>query len=345
QHPRMDLRAEVHTGVLIAEDLVLTSSRIVPRGTLPSEVTVTQPYNSSSDVVRTGRFINHSNYYPAAIIQVSAPFSGIPLTALDNRSASSLVGVELHCYSYANSPSDLRRIVQRVLRTVGGNKVEALDVWGVWGTIEDSDSGSPCVDLNTGTLVSFSSGSSASGNQQYLIQSMRSWIDGMRHLAQVRTSGRAYGPVAIYNRPNSSNSRMCLDIPWGGPFNHMSVNQYPCHGGTNQQYWLDYGPNYRYAVLVSESSGRCLDLPGGSTSAGTNIQQYSCHGGENQQWDMRIAGSGSGILLKPVKALNRGIDLCLSVEGGASTASRPTEQDHCLNSNNNDQRWYFNWNP
>ncbi|MEM9488178.1 MAG: RICIN domain-containing protein, partial [Myxococcota bacterium] len=167
--------------------------------------------------------------------------------------------------------------------------------------------------------------------QVYLVRHIGEWISGMEHLTAARE--RNATRVSIYTKPNSTQ-RMCLDVPWGSPYQHTPVNQYPCHYGPAQVFYLDWKGSSD-ATLIAASSGKCIDVPSGTSNSGQNLQIYTCHDGPNQRWDFDFHSSGSGWRIYPLSASSR----CLSVEGGASTQSRVTEQRTCIGSS--DQRWYL----
>ena len=133
---------------------------------------------------------------------------------------------------------------------------------------------------------------------------------------------------------------MCADIPWGSPFAGDAVNQFSCHYGPSQRFWLDYSVDSSNPRLVSDSSGLCIDVPGSSTVPGTNLQQYGCHSGLNQRFEFTSWNDAyGGWRVRPLSGV--GANLCLSVEGGSSPGSAPIEERPCVGTW--DQRWYLSW--
>lgn len=61
------------------------------------------------------------------------------------------------------------------------------------------------------------------------------------------------------------------------------VLQWPCHGGTNQQ-WTVRTVDAATVSLVNRASGKCLDVPSSSTTSGTQLIQWTCSGSANQRW-------------------------------------------------------------
>jgi hypothetical protein len=80
----------------------------------------------------------------------------------------------------------------------------------------------------------------------------------------------------------------CLDVSGDRREAGANVQQYPCHGGPNQQWRLEPIGDGAYRI-VAVHSGACLDVDGASAEAGANVQQYPCHGGDNQAWRLIAA--------------------------------------------------------
>jgi len=327
-------QADTHTGLLLSPGLVLTSGRWMSWQTTPSNVTATSGPGSSSPQVRTARFVNSSSYFPEAIAQVP-PFTGghANTVPIDTRSSAALLGVTLRCYEYVGN--QLRWADMRVAAASGDD----LTLAPVFGTVEDADAGAPCLDLSTYTAVAMvSSGPPVGPAKAHRLGGMQPWFDGMRNLFDTRNASSS-SRLALYTiAPNGS--QMCLDIPWGSPFDHEALNVYPCHFAPAQRFWLDYRVDAGRPRLVSDSSGRCADVPSSSLVSGTNYQQFGCHAGWNQRFELSIWNDAiGGWKLKPAHAPAQ--NLCLSVEGGPSNVSVPTEQRTCVGTQ--DQRWWPRW--
>ncbi len=88
------------------------------------------------------------------------------------------------------------------------------------------------------------------------------------------------GPV--YTLTNQS-SQKCMDVVGAVTDVHAQVQQYPCHGGPNQQ-WRFVPVGDGYFAIISVNSGLCLDIPNSSGADGVWVQQYPFQGHANQQW-------------------------------------------------------------
>ena len=80
----------------------------------------------------------------------------------------------------------------------------------------------------------------------------------------------------------------CLDVSGSSRESGGNVQQYPCHGGRNQQWRLAPLGDGAYRIVAAHSEF-CLDVDGAATEAGGNAQQYPCHGGDNQAWRLIAA--------------------------------------------------------
>jgi hypothetical protein len=79
------------------------------------------------------------------------------------------------------------------------------------------------------------------------------------------------------------HSGLCLDVAFASTDDGADVNQYPWHGGENQQWKLeDAGDALKR--IVNRKSGKCLDIRSASMSEHGRLQQYTWHGGENQRF-------------------------------------------------------------
>lgn len=72
----------------------------------------------------------------------------------------------------------------------------------------------------------------------------------------------------------------CLDVPGGSTSIGTDVNQYPCHGGTNQSFRFEV-PIAGGWYIRNDKSGLCLGLE--SVEALGDVEQKSCVGGP-QRW-------------------------------------------------------------
>ena len=328
---------DVHTGLLLSPDLVLTSNRWISWSTAASSVTATSGFGGPSPQVRTGRFVNNTWYFPAAITQVAAYTAGhVNSYAVDTRAPAALLDVLLRCYEYDGNHLEYADVR---ITGVSGND---LTLTSTVGTLENVDAGAVCLDLSTYTAVGMVTGVTGGVAHAYRTGAMAPWLDGMRNLAGTRNASGSTR-LALYTRaPNGT--RMCLDIPWGSPYDHEAINAYPCPNPPtpNQRFWLDTRVDAARPRLVADTSGRCADIPSSSLASGTNYQQFGCHAGWNQRLELSIwPDAAGGWKIQPAHAPAQ--NLCLSVEGGPNNASRPTEQRTCTGTS--DQRWFPIWNP
>lgn len=99
----------------------------------------------------------------------------------------------------------------------------------------------------------------------------------------VTASGSGFNQITV------RHSGRCLDVASWSTADYANVQQWSCHGGTNQQFQLQAfsGGYYR---LIARHSGKCLDV--GGSGSGAVVQQWSCHSGNNQQWSVENVGSG-----------------------------------------------------
>lgn len=79
------------------------------------------------------------------------------------------------------------------------------------------------------------------------------------------------------------SSPYCVDIEQGTSYGGERVQYYPCHGGSNQAFFLSN------REIKPRHSGQCFDVPYGYTTEGLLVQQYPCNNGENQKWQIQHA--------------------------------------------------------
>ncbi len=317
---------QVRTGLLVGPDLVLTSARFVPAGVNASAIQVTNGVNGAQ--VRSGWVVTLNPYMPVAIIQTTQPFASPGAVIIDARSAQGIVnaGARLECSAY-RSANEFQTAAQAVIRTDGPreylvgpnpNSTQRLDDW---------DAGAPCFDTNTGSWVGFAL--SSPGNNQtrvFVASEIAFFVRGMQRLAQVRRN--TVGAAFMVQTTAPGGARMCLDIPWGWPYDGIGLNQIPCTGNLSQRWFLDTS-HTGAPSLINAVTGTCVDVPGGSQQPGERLQAYACHDGPNQGW----AGNGGGRLAPLSAPLNRATGLrtlCMSVRGGASGVTQPVEQATCV---------------
>jgi glucosylceramidase len=84
---------------------------------------------------------------------------------------------------------------------------------------------------------------------------------------------------------SAMHSSKCLDVEGAALGNGVPVNQYDCHGGTNQQ-WLFTPVGDGYYKITARHSGRSLDVRWAWLNNGAPVQQYWFANGANQKWKL-----------------------------------------------------------
>lgn len=340
----------VRTGVQIGSDLVLTSSRWVSASTSPASITLSNGTTGGNNVqTRTGAYVTVNAYLPVAIIQVAQPFTTTQPVVLDTRTAADLVNAQqaTSCYAYRTA-ADFRRAAQEVRRTDGARELIVGGAFGSNARLDDWDAGAPCFDSVNNTWIGFALSAPGGGETRVMAAAqIEFFVTGMRRVAQVRRDLNWATPFMVQTVA-PDGGRMCLDIPWGSPYDQAGLNQYRCHGGTNQRWLLDYshptGP-----ALINVNTGTCIDVPSASTTPGQGLQMYRCHSGANQGWaSYGNAASLPGDVFSPLSSptvwtpSGRRQTLCMAVRGGASNSSQPIEQNTC-DTTSAAQDWYLGY--
>lgn len=133
------------------------------------------------------------------------------------------------------------------------------------------------------------------------------------------------------------HSNKCLDVENWSTDNGARVQQWECHGGTNQQ-WEEVSSSLGGFRLVSVNSRKCLDVQGLSKDDGARIQQWDCWvPGSNQRWDYWSA-EWSG---NPRALINKNSNRCLDVYNWATYNGAYITQWACHFGDN--QLWRFVW--
>ncbi len=339
-------QADTHTGLLVAPGLVLTSRNWVDYATQPGNVTVTSGASSQTPQARRGRYVNANAFVAASVVQVNDFLDGhARFPAIDNRSNLALQNVLVRCYEFSEQRSVAsgeqqyrdNTLLWAPMRVAGSNADGTLTL-AVDSTdkfVEHADAGAVCMDESTRTAVGMVTGVFTGQARILPYRAMSPWINGLRNLAAVRDDGRSMR-WAFYTL-GTRGERMCLDLPWGSHFEQELINVYPCHYGPAQRFWYDFRIDTLNPRIVSDASGQCFDVPNGSTSPGNDMQQFACHSGANQRFRITAYNDAvGGLRIQPVHALAQ--NLCLGVEGGASSTPRATETQVC--NGNIAQRWF-----
>ncbi|MEU4211924.1 RICIN domain-containing protein [Streptomyces sp. NPDC026206] len=90
----------------------------------------------------------------------------------------------------------------------------------------------------------------------------------------------------------AKNSGKCLDVQGFGTHDGARIIQWPCHGGSNQLWYLERRADNTWQIR-SYHSHKCLDAHNPALTApsqGTHLQQWSCIGGKNQSWRLLSTG-------------------------------------------------------
>jgi hypothetical protein len=132
-------------------------------------------------------------------------------------------------------------------------------------------------------------------------------------------SGAGGGP---YYNLVARHSSKCADVNTGAAANGLTVVQWTCNSGLNQQ-WRFEDAGSGYFRVIAEHSGRCLDVASGSTADSASVLQYDCGSGANQQWQHQDAGSGY------VRLVARHSGKCLDVVSAATTDGTRLVQYTC----------------
>jgi hypothetical protein len=331
----------VHTGVLVAPDVAITGAAVT-RGLAASRVSVELGVDVNHPT-GTIRQVSRILYHPDVDIAYLKLASALPgnFPGLDTRAPSQLAGAALVCNGYNQSRTLLRASMVVV---ASNDSAQTFDVSSPQGdTIADDDDGIPCIDNYTGTVAGVARSSVGTTNTQVAGKAAHDWLPIAQQLFPIAAQS---GRFALYN---NLTTPMCLDIAWGAYGEHAAVNQYGCHYNSNQLWYFDFRSNAQHPMIVSARTGMCLDIPWGLP--GQALQTYHCQNSANQQWAQYLhspQGSGfayvSSIAAYNAWPISSSMD-CLSVQGGPSTSSAPTEVRACQTGtlSNTDQRWFISW--
>jgi hypothetical protein len=125
------------------------------------------------------------------------------------------------------------------------------------------------------------------------------------------------------------HSGKCLDIPSGSLDAGIPVQQYTCHGGTNQQWRFEPTGSGTYLVKAVHSA-KCLDMEGAWFDNGGKAQQWDCHGWYNQQWILNAAPQPGQTLT----LVNAHSGRCLSIPAASRADGGLAHQWDCHGGNN-----------
>lgn len=263
-----------------------------------------------------------------AVYNIDEPAS--TTSRIDTRSTASLTAHTLECWAFKETSTN-RWERRSVLITVTGGTSDELATSPVVSTefLETTDVGVPCITTTTPRLLSGIVKSVTAATHAatlYRGGAIAYWFDGLAGLAALRQDTRTEGPFIIWTNPASVSGppRMCMDLPFANPRAQTWVQQYGCHNGDNQLYYVDHRSNGTQPRLVSALSGRCLDIEFGDAVLGRHLQAYDCHDGTNQKFNLR---GRSNVQISPMSVSS----LCVAVHGGPTTAPANVEQATCVN--------------
>ncbi|THV35673.1 RICIN domain-containing protein [Glycomyces buryatensis] len=111
----------------------------------------------------------------------------------------------------------------------------------------------------------------------------------------------------------NSGTGKCLDVPHGSADDGVLLQQYDCHGGTQQGFTFDpVYPGSSTGSIANTATGRCLDVLDESTAEGAPVGQWGCWNGANQRFTLEPAADGLYRIVARISGL------CLQPEGGQS---------------------------
>jgi hypothetical protein len=130
-------------------------------------------------------------------------------------------------------------------------------------------------------------------------------------------------------------SDKCIDVANRSSSDGAKVQQYTCHGRTNQLFRLQPVLGGQYSQIVAVHSGKCLQVAGSSLQNGAKVQQATCSfPRHNQLFEIRpyeVPNFGYSYLV----AAHSG--KCVAVTGFSRQNNALIEQTTC--SPNSNQLW------
>lgn len=316
----------VRTGFAISSDLVVTSRSWLTSATDPRQVTV-QAHRTSN--AQRAIAVTVNDYFPMAFIQVGAPLT-LPYLAADSADTpAQLVGDHLVCYNRDPGRGAYGAGVR--IERVDGDR----EVLGAAGSVvTEAFVGGPCYHDDrglSGPLVGFvlsvSGTYPASRPRIFVTRDTRWFRDRMVLVAGLRSR---YGNGFKVHTRASNGTAMCLDVPWGYPYDRTALNVFPCNGGNNQRFFPD-ATNPWGTAWVNAQTGNCIDVPDAKQEAGVGMQMSGCNNGRNQAIVENAGGTLSPLSSPQVASgTNAGkLALCLAPSAGGSSASSRVVQTWC----------------
>ncbi|MBR7825492.1 GH92 family glycosyl hydrolase [Actinospica sp. MGRD01-02] len=160
----------------------------------------------------------------------------------------------------------------------------------------------PAADLESGTTLNFTLGSSAE----------TSWASASADAPPSYGGTAGTGVAEPTGAITETDTGKCVDDAGAGTSNGTAIQIYTCNG-TNAQTWT-VAPDNTLQVMTD-----CMDVTGGATTAGTAIQLHTCNGTAAEQWDRNSAGE----LVNPASGL------CLTDNSNGATNKTQLELETC----------------
>jgi hypothetical protein len=129
------------------------------------------------------------------------------------------------------------------------------------------------------------------------------------------------------------NGNKCFDIGDGSLENNAPLQQYDCHGGNNQRWYIVARTTPKH--LQASHSGSCIDVSKASTADGANVVQFSCRAQPNQKWSMGATTIVDGASYFSLVANHSG--KCMEVLDGSPSDGAKVQQATC--NNGDSQKW------
>jgi hypothetical protein len=318
----------LYSGVRVGQHLILTSSRAVPFATKGSQIT-------TGTTFAPGWYTNYHPTLALALIQRdpgSAPLQS-DIDWIDLRTPAQQVGGNLWCWTHDDN---------YLSATVTSANSTELAISG--DPFTSAHAGVGCTN-NQGALVG-TIDRPTGANTAVLIRAaaIAPWITQMNQLAELRIiakqGGMVTGPFTLRVQPTTT-VRMCIDIP-GNAVGISPINQFACHQGKNQQFFLDFTVDASNPRIVSNQSGLCVDTPYADTGSPIALQVHPCHGFTNQRFTrqnppLQVPNAPAQYRYRHVHALSR----CMSAQTGANwnIGGLPIRQVTCSSLGGSQEQW------
>lgn len=356
----LEVGGQVRTGVLLDHRRAVFDASLIATATVGSDLTVTYGAPGPTQTRRGRHLDRHPSNPRLAIVQVDPPFTGAPALTLADPAATAPTNAAV-CVA-ATAPGSLLE-VQGAWSYLPEEPVPVVVGGGFGRRFSASDVGIPCF-RSDGALLGLLASLAADFSPPSFIDAApgappspppavsanawvnptypaRAWIANLGKLARVRAlrdAGSLWveGPLSLATT-TPAGVEMCMDLPWGSASPQTPINQYPCHGGKAQQFYLEWDANFWAFRIYSNASGLCLDVASASTVSGAAIQQYGCTNQLNQRWRTSTAPGGFKLRADHAPAL------CASARTGltASTPGLAITDRTCVTTNDAHQRWHW----